>query len=77
MDTPIYIYIYFFLFLKDELTFKSKRYQNDSKLKLKFYVNDVLEDEMIACCEHGLINRNRRHHVFQIESITGARPCYE
>jgi len=68
-------YIYLFIFWTDELTFKSKRYRNDSKLKLKVYINDLLEDEMIACCEHGLMNRNSHHYLFQIQSITGAKPC--
>ncbi len=65
-----------FLF-KDEFIFKSKRYRNDSRLKLKFYVNDFLEDEMTGCCEYDLINRNQRHHLFEIENIIGAKPCYE
>ncbi len=64
-------------FFKDEFIFKLKRCRNDSRLKLKFYVNDILEDEMIACCENGLINRNQRHHLFQMKNITGTKPCYE
>jgi hypothetical protein len=69
--------MYLFFFKKEQLTFKLKRSRNDSRLKLKFYINDILEDEMISCCEYGLINRNRRNHFFQIENVTGAKPCYE
>ncbi|UJR20495.1 hypothetical protein I4U23_023623 [Adineta vaga] len=61
----------------DQFTFKSKRYRNESHIRLKFYINDVLEDEMTSCCEHGLINRNRRKHLFRIERIIGSKPCYE
>ncbi|CAF1361256.1 unnamed protein product [Rotaria sordida] len=61
----------------DQLTFKSKRYRNKSQLKLKFYINGLLEDEMIACCEHGLIHKNRHNHLFHIEDIFGSKPCCE
>ncbi|CAF3490799.1 unnamed protein product [Rotaria sp. Silwood1] len=60
-----------------QLTFKSKRYRNESKLKLRFYINGLFEDEMIACCEHGLIGKNRSNHLFQIEDIFGSKPCFE
>ena len=32
---------------------------------------------MIACCENGLLQRNQRNHFFQIDSISGAKPCDE
>lgn len=62
---------------KDQFTFKSQRYRNESQIKFKFYINELLEDEMIGCCEHGLINKNKRKHLFQIENVVGSKPCYE
>ncbi len=62
---------------KDQFTFKSQRYRNESRIKLKFYINDFIEEKMISCCEHGLINRNRPEHLFQIDKVIGAKPCYE
>ncbi|CAF1182382.1 unnamed protein product [Adineta steineri] len=60
----------------DQLTFKSKRYRNESEIKFKFYINDLFEDEMIGCCEYSLINRHKRKQLFQIEHIIGSKPCY-
>ena len=60
-----------------QLAFKSQRYRIESKLKLKFYINGFLEDEMIACCEHGLIYENRHNHLFEIIDIFGSKPCYK
>ncbi|CAF4553713.1 unnamed protein product, partial [Rotaria socialis] len=62
---------------EDQLKFKSKRYRNETKLKLKFYINDIFEDEIIACCEHRLIHRNRHNHLFHIQDIFGSKPCYK
>lgn len=59
----------------DKFIFKTQRSRNDLRLKLKFYINDVLEDEMIACCEHGLMHRNQRNYFFRIESIIGGKAC--
>jgi len=64
------------LYFKDQLTFKSKRYRDDPRLKLEFYINDLLEDRMIGCCEHSLINRNDKH-FFQVERVVGSKPCQE
>ncbi|CAF2497322.1 unnamed protein product [Rotaria sp. Silwood2] len=61
----------------DQLTFKSKLYRHESKVKLKFYINGLLEDEMIACCQHGLIHKNPHSYLFQIEDIFGSKPCFE
>ncbi|CAF1311995.1 unnamed protein product [Rotaria sordida] len=58
----------------DQLTFKSKRYRDNPKIKLDFYINDILEDQIIACCEHGLIKKDE-NHIFQIEHIVGSKPC--
>ncbi len=63
-------------YFQDQLTFKSKRYRDNSKLKLEFYINDLLEDRMIACCEHALINNNE-NHFFQVERIIGSKPCQQ
>jgi hypothetical protein len=61
---------------QDQLTFKSKRYRNESRIKFEFYINDLLEDRMIACCEHALINRND-NRLFQVERIVGSKPCQQ
>jgi hypothetical protein len=60
-----------------QFTFKSQRYRNESRIKIKFYINDFLEQTMIACCEYGFIDRNRPEHIFQIEKIVGAEPCHK
>jgi hypothetical protein len=46
-------------------------------LKLEFYINDLLEDEMRACCEHGFIDEKDSKHLFQVEKVIGSKPCYE
>ncbi|CAF0964502.1 unnamed protein product [Rotaria sp. Silwood1] len=56
-----------------QLTFKSKRYRNESKLKLRFYINGLFEDEMIACCEHGLIDQSNQQKL-KTESPTILTP---
>lgn len=61
----------------DEFTVKCQRYENQSKIKLKFYINDLLDDEIISCCAYGLIHRNRSKHLFHIEEVIGAKPCYD
>lgn len=61
----------------DEFTLKCQRYENQSKIKLKFYINDLLDDEIISCCAYGFIHRNRPKHLFHIEEIIAAKPCYE
>jgi len=76
MNYEIQKQTYVFIFL-DQFTFKSKRYQNESQIKLKFYINELLEDEMIGCCEHGLVHRNKRTQLFEIERIVGSKPCYQ
>jgi hypothetical protein len=68
--------IFFFNIFKDQLTFKSKRYQDESRIKFEFYINDLLEDRMIACCEHALINRNDKH-LFEIQRVVGSKPCQQ
>lgn len=75
IDTEIYLTKKTIFSFQEQFTFKSKRCGNDGRLKLKFYINDVLEDEMIACCEYSLMNRNQRNHFFQIDNILGAKPC--
>ncbi|UJR29254.1 hypothetical protein I4U23_010468 [Adineta vaga] len=60
----------------DQFTFKSKRYHNDGRIHLEFFINDLLEDRMIACCEHALINKDK-NHLFRIERVTGSQPCHE
>ncbi len=64
------------IFSKDQLTFKSKRYRNDSRVKFEFYINDLFEDEMTACCEHALINKDEKH-FFKVEHVLGSKPCHE
>ena len=63
--------------LEGQFAFKSQRCRTKSKLKLKFYINGLLEDEMIACCEHGLIHENRHSHLFEIIDIFGSKPCHK
>jgi hypothetical protein len=67
---------WFDFYFKDQLTFKSKRYRNNSRLKFEFYINDILEDRMIACCEYALIHTNEKH-LFQVEHVVGSKPCLE
>lgn len=62
------------LLIKDQFTFKSKRYQDDPKLKLEFYINDVIEEQIILCCEHALIKKCNSD-CFLIENISGSKPC--
>ena len=62
---------------KDRLIFKSQWDGKRSKLKWKFYVNDVLEEEKIGCCQLRLMDRDQSKHLFQIEKILGGKPCYE
>jgi hypothetical protein len=71
----IKIHLKVYTLFKDQFTFKSQRYRTESRIKLKFYVNDFLEEKMIACCEHGLMDRNRPEHLFQIDKIVGSKPC--
>ena len=66
--------LFFSYKIKDELTFKSKRYRHESRLKFEFYINDILEDRILCCCEHSLINRNEKD-FFQIKNIIGSKPC--
>ncbi|CAF3761321.1 unnamed protein product [Rotaria magnacalcarata] len=51
----------------DQLTFKSKRYRNNSRIKLDFFINDLLEDRITACCEHALTKADG-NHVFKSSS---------
>ncbi|CAF3533517.1 unnamed protein product [Rotaria sp. Silwood1] len=60
----------------DQLTFKSKRYRDNPRIKLDFYINDILEDRIIACCEHALIKRDE-NHFFQIDHIVGSKSCQQ
>ncbi|CAF3452248.1 unnamed protein product, partial [Rotaria sp. Silwood2] len=60
----------------DQLTFKSKRYKDNPRIALDFYINDILEDRITACCEHALIKRDE-NHFFQIEHIVGSKPCQQ
>ncbi|CAF3415385.1 unnamed protein product [Rotaria socialis] len=60
----------------DQLTFKSKRYRNSSRIKLDFFINDLLEDRITTCCEHAL-TKTDGNHVFKVENIIGSKPCQE
>ncbi|CAF1102255.1 unnamed protein product [Adineta steineri] len=60
----------------DQLTFKSKRYHDERRIQFEFYINDLLEDRMTACCEHALINTNEKHY-FQVNRVVGSQPCQE
>ncbi|CAF3484833.1 unnamed protein product [Adineta steineri] len=60
----------------DQLTFKSKRYHDERRIQFEFYINDLLEDRMTACCEHALININEKHY-FQVNRVVGSQPCQE
>ncbi|CAF1625644.1 unnamed protein product, partial [Adineta ricciae] len=60
----------------DRLTLKSKRYHNDGRIHFEFFINDSLEDRMIACCEHSLISKDK-NHLFCIERVVGSQPCHE
>jgi len=61
---------------KDQLTFKSQRYRNNSRIQLEIYVNGIFEDELVSCCEHSLIDRNQEH-FFQVERVFGSKPCQQ
>ena len=60
--------------MKDQLTFKSKRYRDDRGIKLEFYINDLLEEQMTACCEYALVNMHQGN-LFQIQHVFGTKPC--
>ncbi|CAF4239386.1 unnamed protein product, partial [Adineta steineri] len=62
--------------LKDRgsFTFKSRRDSNESAYKLYIYRNDLLDSEMISCCEYGLMHYNQ-YKSFQIEQIIKSKPC--
>lgn len=64
------------IFIKDQLTFKSKRYRNNARLKLEFYINDVLEDRITSCCEYSLV-KSSENNIFKVENIVGSKPCHE
>ena len=68
--------IFKFIYLIDQLTFKSKRYRDNPRIKLDFYINDLLEEQMSACCEHKLIHRYQ-NHIFRVETVIGSKPCLE
>jgi len=64
------------MYIQDQLTFKTKRYRDDARIKLEFYINDLLEDRTTACCEHALINRDE-NHFFQVIDVVGSKPCQQ
>lgn len=59
---------------KDQFTFKSRRFFDRSRVKLEFYINDFFEDQLVACCEHALVNSNEKH-LFQVERVVGSKYC--
>ncbi|CAF1371860.1 unnamed protein product [Adineta steineri] len=58
----------------DSFIFKSRRDANKSAYKLYIYRNDLLDNEMISCCEYGLMHYNQ-YKSFQIEQIIKSKPC--
>ena len=66
--------INFSLIFSESFTFKSRRDSNQSTYKLDVYRNDLFDEEIISCCEYGLVGDNQ-HDLFQVEQIIGFKPC--
>ncbi|CAF3753386.1 unnamed protein product [Adineta steineri] len=58
----------------DSFIFKSRRDSNESTYKLYIYRNNLLDNEMISCCEYGLMHYNQ-YKSFQIEQVIKSKPC--
>lgn len=61
----------------DRVILKSQWNGNQSKFKWKCYVNEILEEEKIACCQWRLMDRDQSKDLFQIEKILGGKACNE
>ncbi|CAM2718963.1 unnamed protein product, partial [Rotaria socialis] len=61
-----------------EICLVTLKYQNSNAQQRHADESNITYiDEIISCCEHRLIHRNRHNHLFHIQDIFGSKPCYK